>query len=111
MDEPPTPPVKRATTADQLASIAELPKLRKYAIFELLSENNYAPYHQVSCYPITVTAENDMVGCKTMFMLGNFVVITLTPNTIVAGIAVGYNNVGRDVSESLAGRNVHVFTV
>ena len=57
----PGPPAREATNASQLASVAELPKAKKYAIYETLSEDNLEPFLKVSCYPITVKAEDDMV--------------------------------------------------
>jgi hypothetical protein len=57
----PSAPFKVAQTGDQFSSLAELPKLKKFAIYETLTETNLEPYLRVSCYPITVTAENDMV--------------------------------------------------
>jgi hypothetical protein len=56
------PPARRATNQSQLESIAELPKRKKYTIFETLTEDFYEPYHRVSCFPITVKAEDDMVS-------------------------------------------------
>ena len=61
MEESPEPPVRKAENESQLGSLAQLPKMKKYAIFETLNEGHYEPYHKVSCYPITVDAENDMV--------------------------------------------------
>jgi hypothetical protein len=55
------PPVRQATNPSQLGSLAELPKRKKYAIFETLTEDHCEPYHDVSCFPITVKAEDDMV--------------------------------------------------
>lgn len=61
MTDSPGPPVRKAENESQLGSLTQLPKMKKYAIFETLNEGHYEPYHQVSCYPITVDAENDMV--------------------------------------------------
>jgi len=58
----PGPPARDATNASQLASIAELPKAKKYAFYETLTEDNLDPFLKVSCYPITVKAEDDMVS-------------------------------------------------
>ena len=55
-----TGPAKVAENASQLASVAELPKPKKYARYETLTEENLTPYHEISCFPITVNAENDM---------------------------------------------------
>jgi peptide-methionine (R)-S-oxide reductase len=49
-----------ATTADQLASLAEWSKAKKYARYELITEENLTSYHHISCRPITKTAEDDM---------------------------------------------------
>ena len=41
-------------------SLAELPKWKKYALYEVISEENRENYHKISCYPITNVAEDDM---------------------------------------------------
>mmetsp|Transcript_8729 Transcript_8729/g.14529 ORF Transcript_8729/g.14529 Transcript_8729/m.14529 type:complete len:167 (+) Transcript_8729:59-559(+) len=53
-------PALEAVNGSQISSIAELPRTKKYALFETLSEDNYAPYHNLSCVPITKKAEDDM---------------------------------------------------
>ena len=55
-------PVRMATTKEQWNSLAELPKRQKYALYEAIMEDNLSSYHNISCYPITVNAENDMVS-------------------------------------------------
>lgn len=57
----PGPPARVATNDSQLSSIAELSKAKKYAMYEDLSEDYLEPYFKVSCFPITVRAEDDMV--------------------------------------------------
>lgn len=55
------PPARFATNPSQLASIAELPKQTKYAIYErIFIEENLKYYHDISCRPITKKAEDDM---------------------------------------------------
>lgn len=41
-------------------SIAYLPKRKKYPLYEEITVDNLHIYHQVSCYPITKIAEDDM---------------------------------------------------
>ena len=53
-------PALVAITTDQLNSIAELPKKRKYSLFETINIDDLSNYHRISCRPITVAAENDM---------------------------------------------------
>lgn len=65
----PGPPDCLATNVSQLASIAELPKARKYCMYEELSEDYLEPYFKVSCFPITIKAEDDMVY-KLTFLRG-----------------------------------------
>ncbi len=62
------PPARVAVNSSQLASLAELPKIKKYAIYESLTEDNIEPYLQVSCYPITVKAEDDMVNYEILLL-------------------------------------------
>ena len=54
------PPATVAVTENQLSSWAELPKRKRYALYEQLTEDNLEPYHKVSCRPITKRAEDDM---------------------------------------------------
>jgi len=54
-------PVRVATTKEQWDSLAELPKLKRYALYESITEEDLSSYHNISCRPITVNAENDMV--------------------------------------------------
>lgn len=54
------PPAKEAVTEAQKASIAELPKSKKYALYEQVTEDNLTYYHQISCRPITKKAEDDL---------------------------------------------------
>ncbi len=54
------PPAKEATTAEQFSSIAELPKEKKYSLYERITEEDLINYHRISCRPITKKAEDDM---------------------------------------------------
>ena len=54
-------PVLVASTTNQLASLAELKKSKKYGIYETITEDDLSAYHKISCQPITVNAENGMV--------------------------------------------------
>lgn len=54
-------PVRVATTKEQWNSLAELPKPKRYALYESITEEDLSSYHNISCRPITVNAENDMV--------------------------------------------------
>jgi peptide-methionine (R)-S-oxide reductase len=54
------PPAIKASTENQFKSLSELPKKKKYALYEQLNLDNLSIYHKVSCRPITVKAENDM---------------------------------------------------
>lgn len=53
-------PATIAITDHQKASLAELPKQRKYAYYEEVTEDKLTNYHRISCRPITKNAENDM---------------------------------------------------
>lgn len=61
-----TVPTEKATTENQLSSLAELPKWKKYPLYEALAVDFYnnnsdlSTYHNVSCKPITKNAEDDM---------------------------------------------------
>jgi peptide-methionine (R)-S-oxide reductase len=54
------PPCTKAETSNQLRSIAELPRQRKYALYEDIREDNLEQYFNISCKPITKRAEDDM---------------------------------------------------
>lgn len=54
------PPASQATTPNQLASLAELPRNKKYALYETISDDCRENYFAVSCRPITKKAEDDM---------------------------------------------------
>lgn len=54
-------PVRVATTKEQRDSLAELPKAKRYALYESITEEDLSSYHNISCQPITINAENDMV--------------------------------------------------
>ena len=54
------PPATIAITPTQLASIAELPKTKRFALYEQVSEDDLRHYHAISCRPITKRAEDDM---------------------------------------------------
>jgi peptide-methionine (R)-S-oxide reductase len=54
------PPADTAVSVQQLNSLAELPKKKKYALYESVTSESCGTYHQVSCRPITKIAENDM---------------------------------------------------
>ena len=53
------PPSVHAENESQLRSLAELPRNKKYAIYEE-SEGSHEVFHQISCFPITKKAEDDM---------------------------------------------------
>lgn len=55
-----SPPIRDATTENQLQSIAELPKWKKFALYEFVTEESLENYHKISCKPITKKAEDDM---------------------------------------------------
>lgn len=91
--EPIGPPAKVATNENQLASVAELPKRKKYAMYETITEDHLGPYLNISCYPITVTAENDMV--RSMYCKCIRVHFCLTHHIcVLAGIGVRYIDLG-----------------
>ena len=48
-----------AENESQLISLAELPQTKKYAVYEQ-SEGRHNVFHQISCFPITKRAEDDM---------------------------------------------------
>ena len=50
----------KAITSDQLKSIAELPKIKRYSLYESITIENRSNYHYISCRPITKRAEDDM---------------------------------------------------
>lgn len=54
------PPALIAETQEQKSSLSELPKMRKYALYNSINEENLSNYHAVSCRPITKKAEDDM---------------------------------------------------
>ena len=56
----PWPRALVATTPDQLRSLAERPRTRRFASYEACDLENRAPYFAASCRPITVRAEDDM---------------------------------------------------
>ena len=62
-------PATSATNASQRASLAELPKLRRLALYEDANENR-SIYHDVSCKPITEKAEADMELLSDIFTQG-----------------------------------------
>jgi peptide-methionine (R)-S-oxide reductase len=41
-------------------SIANLPRQKKYPLYEAISAENLENYHKISCYPISQVAEDDM---------------------------------------------------
>ena len=49
-----------AVTAQQRQSLAELPRRKKYALYESVSLEDRSVFHKVSCRPITKAAEDDM---------------------------------------------------
>jgi peptide-methionine (R)-S-oxide reductase len=59
-DDVGVPPANEATTENQLNSIAELSKWKKFALYENVTEDNLQMYHNISCRPITKRAEDDM---------------------------------------------------
>lgn len=55
------PPATHAITPNQLASIAELPRTKKFAKYEeVCREGKLEHYFAISCRPITKKAEDDM---------------------------------------------------
>ena len=54
------PCVLEAVSDDQLASLAQLPRREKLALYEYVSTDAPENYHRVSCRPITRAAEDDM---------------------------------------------------
>ena len=54
------PPASIAITAEQKHSIAELPKQKKYALYEVITLDDRRNYYAISCRPITKKAEDDM---------------------------------------------------
>ena len=52
-------PCFTAENETQLGSLAEQSQSRRYALYEA-SEGRHEVYHQISCYPITKRAEDDM---------------------------------------------------
>ena len=52
-------PCEIAENESQKGSLAELPQSKRWPIYER-SEGSHEVYHQVSCYPITKRAEDDM---------------------------------------------------
>lgn len=55
-----TPCALVAVTLEQRSSLAELPKRKKYCLYEGITTENASNYHKISCRPITRTAEDDM---------------------------------------------------
>ena len=53
-------PFTEAVTDNQKQSLAELPLMKRYALYEQVSPENLSIYHQVSCRPITKKAEDNM---------------------------------------------------
>jgi hypothetical protein len=53
-------PALSATSSSQRASLAELPKHKKFAHYERVTLHYKEPYFQISCRPITKSAEDDM---------------------------------------------------
>lgn len=49
-----------AELSQQRCSLACLPKMKKYAKYEQVTEDNLSFYHSISCRPITKEAEDDM---------------------------------------------------
>lgn len=54
------PPCKEAVTEHQKSSLAELPNRRKYSLYEDINLYNRTRYFEISTYPITKKAEDDM---------------------------------------------------
>lgn len=54
------PPFKEAVTSQQRQSIAEFTRRKKYALYENVTLENRSTYFNVSTYPITKKAEDDM---------------------------------------------------
>lgn len=54
------PPALFAKSENQKKSLAELPKPRKYCKYNDITTDNRKNYHDISCRPITKTAEDDM---------------------------------------------------
>lgn len=54
------PPAVVPTNQSQQSSLANLPRRKKYCLYEAISEDDLSLYHQVSCKPITKIAEDDM---------------------------------------------------
>lgn len=54
------PPALTAVTASQKRSIAELPRHKKYALYETVTLENKKAFFNISCRPITKAAEDDM---------------------------------------------------
>ena len=50
----------KAKTEDQLKSIAELNKNKRFSLYENITIDNRTNYHLISCRPITKRAEDDM---------------------------------------------------
>jgi peptide-methionine (R)-S-oxide reductase len=59
-DESIRAPATIAISPNQLASIAELSKTKRYALYEDVCRGNLQPYFDISCRPITKKAEDDM---------------------------------------------------
>lgn len=53
-------PAEIAVTEDQRKSISELSLIRRYSLFESVTEDDRENYFKTSCRPITKKAENDM---------------------------------------------------
>lgn len=47
------PPALYAVSEGQKKSLGELPKQKKFALYETVTEENLTPYHQISFRPIT----------------------------------------------------------
>lgn len=60
VDLSPKRPADATESEGQKKSLAELPRLRKFARYEKVSEEVLVNYHSISCKPITKNAENDM---------------------------------------------------
>lgn len=59
MAEPASAPCRTPTNASQLASLAYLPRRKKWALYSDIAESP-DNYFLTSCYPITVQAEDDL---------------------------------------------------